>query len=83
LGLDVEVTGLSGLSLKSDLLLLLLNVLLDILVGSLEDGLSLGLRVLVSSALGATKHMHTSRSGRSVVLVQPRKMVNLKQHRRS
>ena len=43
---DVEVSSLSGLSLESDLLLLLLDVLLDVLVGSLENDLSLGGSVL-------------------------------------
>ena len=40
---DVEVTGLPGLALETDLLLLVVEVLLNVLVGPLEDGLSLGL----------------------------------------
>lgn len=50
---DVEVTGLPGLPLESDLLLLLSDVLLDVLVGSLEDDLSLGLLVLRRSSAQA------------------------------
>jgi hypothetical protein len=43
LGRDVEVTSLPGLTLEADLLLLLGKVLLDVLVGALEDDLALGL----------------------------------------
>lgn len=42
LGGDVEVTGLAGLALEADLLLLLGNVLLDVLVSALENDLALG-----------------------------------------
>jgi hypothetical protein len=69
LGSDVEVTSLAGLSLKSDLLLLLVLVLLDILIGTLEDDLSLG-----DSALEISTR--TSRNQCSDNMVQPRKMVN-------
>jgi hypothetical protein len=74
LGGDVEVAGLAGLALEADLLLLLGNVLLDVLVGTLEDDLALGeagLRCLAklfpqvcSSRWGVLNHF------------QPRKMVN-------
>jgi len=50
LGSNVEVAGLSGLTLESDLLLLLVLVLLDILVGTLEDDLSLGDSALTISS---------------------------------
>lgn len=43
LGSDVVVAGLAGLALEADLLLLLGEVLLDVLVGTLEDDLALGL----------------------------------------
>lgn len=46
---DVEVTGLPRLSLESDLLLLSAEVLLDVLVGPLEDDLSLGLLGLITN----------------------------------
>lgn len=46
LGGDVEVTGLSGLSLEPDLFPLLVSVLLDVLVSTLEDDLSLSLTLL-------------------------------------
>ena len=68
LGRDVEVTGLSGLPLKSDLLLLLGGVLLDVLVRSLEDGLSLGL-------LGLSRQ-RVHKTAISSGMVQPRKMVD-------
>ena len=42
LGGDVEVSRGSGLQSESDLLLLSLGVLLDVLVSSLEDNLPLG-----------------------------------------
>ena len=42
LGGDVEVSGGSGLSSESDLLLLPGGVLLDVLVSPLEDNLPLG-----------------------------------------
>lgn len=45
---DVEVTSLPRLTLESDLLLLGVEVLLDILVGPLENDLSLGLLSLPS-----------------------------------
>ena len=38
----MEVASLAGLALESDLLLLLVLVLLDVLVRTLEDDLSLG-----------------------------------------
>lgn len=47
LGRDVEVTSLPGLPLQPDLLPLLVSVLLDVLVGTLEDDLSLGLSLLL------------------------------------
>lgn len=46
---DVEVTSLPRLSLESDLLLLGVEVLLDVLVGPLEDDLSLGLLGLITN----------------------------------
>lgn len=46
---DVEVTSLLRLSLESDLLLLGVEVLLDVLVGPLEDDLSLGLLGLITN----------------------------------
>ena len=49
LGWDVEVTSLAGLTLETDGLLLLRSVLLDVLVGTLEDGLALELLVLMVS----------------------------------
>lgn len=77
MGLDIEVTSLSGLSLESDLLLLLLLVLLDILVGSLEDDLSLGLLVLlVSPGSTLSGHKDSRAECNMVEMVQPRKMVN-------
>jgi len=48
LGRNVKVTRLPSLSLQPDLLLLLVSVLLDVLVSSLEDDLSLGLSLLLS-----------------------------------
>jgi hypothetical protein len=52
LGGDVEVAGLAGLALEADLLLLLGNVLLDVLVGTLEDDLALGEAGLASLSRG-------------------------------
>lgn len=46
LSTNVKVTRLSGLSLQSDLLSLLSSVLSDVLVGPLEDDLSLLLLLL-------------------------------------
>ena len=46
----MEVASLAGLALESDLLLLLVLVLLDILVGTLEDDLSLGDSALTISS---------------------------------
>jgi len=43
---DVKVSSLPGLPLESDLLLLLREVLLHILIRTLEDDLALGLLVL-------------------------------------
>ena len=43
---NVEVSGLSCLALKSDLLLLLGQILLDILIRTLEDDLALRFLVL-------------------------------------
>lgn len=45
---DVEVTSLPRLTLESDLLLLGVEVLLDVLVGPLENDLSLGLLSLMT-----------------------------------
>ena len=61
LGRDVVVTGLSGLSPQSDLLLFTVQVLLDILVGSLEDDLSGGLSGLTGKGV----------SNRSTTFVAP------------
>lgn len=56
LGRDVVVSGLASLTLKTDLLFLLGNVLLDVLVGALEDDLALSLAgLIVSACSGATK----------------------------
>lgn len=44
---DVKVTGLPGLSLQSDLLLLLSSVLSNVFIGSLEDDLPLLLLLLL------------------------------------
>jgi hypothetical protein len=55
LGGDVEVTGSPGLSSEPDLLLLPLGVLLDVLVGPLEDDLPLG-----SVGLQIPPHMRQS-----------------------
>lgn len=49
----MEVTSLAGLTLESDLLLLLVLVLLDILVRTLEDDLSLGDSALTISTCTA------------------------------
>lgn len=58
LGGDVEVTSLPRLSLESDLLLLGVEVLLDVLVGPLEDDLSLGLLGLITNvSLDTPKNM--------------------------
>lgn len=77
---DVEVTSLPRLSLESDLLLLGVEVLLDVLVGPLENDLSLGLLSLMTHvSLGTPKRG----SEESKNLVQPRKMVNYEQHCRS
>lgn len=55
---DVEVTSLPRLSLESDLLLLGAEVLLDVLVGPLEDDLSLGLLGLITNvSLDTSKKM--------------------------
>ena len=43
---NVKVSGLPGLSLKSDFLPLLRSVLLHVLVGTLEDDLALGFGIL-------------------------------------
>lgn len=52
---DVEVTSLPRLSLESDLLLLGVEVLPDVLVGPLEDDLSLGLLGLITNVSLDTK----------------------------
>lgn len=80
LSLNVEVARLPRLPLEPDVLLLGLEVLLCVLVRALEDDLALGLGILALSAMSAVQ------SGRGVEGrrgVQPRKMVNLQQHRRS
>ena len=51
LGRNVKVTRLPSLSLQPDLLLLLVSVLLDVLVSSLEDDLSLGLSLLNEASI--------------------------------
>lgn len=55
LGGDVEVTRLSGLPLESDVLSLGVEVLLDVLVSSLEDNLTLGLVGLLGCHLGLVR----------------------------
>jgi len=53
LGGDIEVTSLACFTLQTDLLLLLRDVLLDVLVGTLEDDLALllGLSLRLGSSL--------------------------------
>lgn len=59
LGRDVKVASLSGLPLEPDLLTLLVSVLLDVLVGTLEDDLALSLSLL--RAAGRTNERNKSR----------------------